>query len=223
VKTGGDFAQVAASFSDAQDALTGGNLGWRSAARLPTVFVEVVRGLEKGGVSNVLRSPAGFHIVRLVDVRDRNAPTIVDQTRVRHILIRVSETVSDADAKVRIDRVKDRLDSGAKFEDMARVNSEDGSAAKGGELGWVNPGDTVPEFEQAMNRLALGETSGPVRTQFGWHVIKVEERRRQDVTKDRQREQARTAIRQRKADEQFQEFVRQTRDRAYVEYKADDR
>ena len=223
VKTGGDFAQVAASFSDAQDALTGGNLGWRSAARLPTVFVEVVRGLEKGGVSNVLRSPAGFHIVRLVDVRDRNAPTIVDQTRVRHILIRVSETVSDADARVRIDRVKDRLDSGAKFEDMARVNSEDGSAAKGGELGWVNPGDTVPEFEQAMNRLALGETSGPVRTQFGWHVIKVEERRRQDVTKDRQREQARTAIRQRKADEQFQEFVRQTRDRAYVEFKADDR
>ena len=223
VKTGGDFAQVAASFSDAQDALTGGNLGWRSAARLPTVFVEVVRGLEKGGVSNVLRSPAGFHIVRLVDVRDRNAPTIVDQTRVRHILIRVSETVSDADARVRIDRVKDRLDSGAKFEDMARVNSEDGSAAKGGELGWVNPGDTVPEFEQAMNRLALGETSGPVRTQFGWHVIKVEERRRQDVTKDRQREQARTAIRQRKADEQFQEFVRQTRDRAYVEYKAGDR
>ena len=223
VKTGGDFAQVAASFSDAQDALTGGNLGWRSAARLPTVFVEVVRGLEKGGVSNVLRSPAGFHIVRLVDVRDRNAPTIVDQTRVRHILIRVSETVSDADAKVRIDRVKDRLDSGAKFEDIARVNSEDGSAAKGGELGWVNPGDTVPEFEQAMNRLALGATSGPVRTQFGWHLIKVEERRRQDVTKDRQREQARTAIRQRKADEQFQEFVRQTRDRAYVEYKADDR
>jgi peptidyl-prolyl cis-trans isomerase SurA len=223
VKTGGDFAQVAASFSDAQDALTGGNLGWRSAARLPTVFVDVVRGLEKGGVSNVLRSPAGFHIVRLVDVRDRNAPTIVDQTRVRHILIRVSETVADADARVRIDRVKDRLDSGAKFEDMARVNSEDGSAAKGGELGWIGPGDTVPEFEQAMNRLALGETSGPVRTQFGWHLIKVEERRRQDVTKDRQREQARTAIRQRKADEQFQEFVRQTRDRSYVEYKADDR
>jgi peptidyl-prolyl cis-trans isomerase SurA len=223
VKTGGDFAQVAASFSDAQDALTGGNLGWRSAARLPTVFVEVVRSLEKGGVSNVLRSPAGFHIVRVVDVRDRNAPTIVDQTRVRHILIRVNETVSDADAKVRIDRVKDRLDSGAKFEDVARVNSEDGSSAKGGELGWINPGDTVPEFEQAMNRLALGATSGPVRTQFGWHVIKVEERRRQDVTKDRQREQARTAIRQRKADEQFQEFVRQTRDRAYVEYKADDR
>jgi len=223
VKTGGDFAQVAASFSDAQDALTGGNLGWRSAARLPTVFVEVVRGLEKGGVSNVLRSPAGFHIVKLVDVRDRNAPTIVEQTRVRHILIRVNETVSDADARIRIDRVKDRLDSGAKFEDMARVNSEDPSSAKGGELGWVNPGDTVPEFERAMNGLAPGATSMPVRTPFGWHLIRVEERRQQDVTKERQREQARAAIRQRKADEQFQEFVRQTRDRAYVEYKGDDR
>jgi len=222
-KTGGDFAQVAATFSDAQDALTGGSLGWRSAARLPTVFVEVVRQLEKGGVSNVIRSPAGFHVVKLVDVRDRNAPTIVDQTRARHILVRVNETVSDADARIRIDRVKDRLDSGAKFEDMARVNSEDASAAKGGELGWLNPGDTVPEFEQAMDRLAVGETSGPVRSPFGWHLIKVEERRRQDVTKERQREQARAAIRQRKADEQFQEFVRQTRDRAYVEYKADDR
>jgi peptidyl-prolyl cis-trans isomerase SurA len=223
VKTGGDFAQVAASFSDAQDALTGGNLGWRSAARLPTAFVEVVRGLGKGGVSNVIRSPAGFHIVKLVDVRDRNAPTIVDQTRVRHILVRVNETVSDADAKIRIDRVKDRLESGAKFEDMARINSEDASAAKGGELGWVSPGDTVPEFERAMNALAIGETSVPVRTPFGWHLIKVEERRKQDVTKERQREQARAAIRQRKADEQFQEFVRQTRDRAYVEYKAEDR
>jgi len=222
VKTGGDFGQVAASFSDAQDALTGGNLGWRSAARLPTVFVEVVRGLGKGGVSNVLRSPAGFHIVKVVDVRDRNAPTIVEQTRVRHILIRVNESTSEGDAKVRIDRVRDRLDSGARFEDLARVNSEDPSSAKGGELGWISPGDTVPEFEKAMNALALGATSGPVRTPFGWHVIKVDERRTQDVTRERQREQARAAIRQRKADEQFQEFVRQTRDRSYVEYKADE-
>ncbi len=161
--------------------------------------------------------------MKLVDVRDRNAPKNVDQTRVRHILIRVDETVSDADAKIRIDRVKDRLDSGAKFEDMARINSEDASAARGGELGWVSPGDTVPEFERAMNAPAIGATSGPVRTAFGWHLIKVEERRKQDVTRERQREQARAAIRQRKADEQFQEFVRQTRDRAYFEYKAEDR
>jgi peptidyl-prolyl cis-trans isomerase SurA len=222
VKTGGDFAQVAASYSDAQDALTGGNLGWRAAARLPTAFVEIVRGMKRGDVSNVLRSPAGFHIVKLVDVRDSDTPTIVEQTRARHILIRVNETTSDADAKIRIDRVKDRLDSGAKFEDMARINSEDPSSAKGGDLGWINPGDTVPEFEQAMKKLLPGETSAPVRSPFGWHLIRVEERRQQDVTRERQREQARAAIRQRKADEQFQDFVRQTRDRAYIEYRSDE-
>jgi peptidyl-prolyl cis-trans isomerase SurA len=106
---------------------------------------------------------------------------------------------------------------------MARINSEDPSSAKGGELGWIGPGDTVPEFEQAMAKLAPGETSAPIRTPFGWHLIRVEERRQQDVTEDRKREQARQAIRQRKADEMFADFVRQMRDRAYVEYKTDDR
>jgi peptidyl-prolyl cis-trans isomerase SurA len=223
IRGGTDFAQVAASASDAPDALQGGSLGWRTAARLPSVFAEVVRGMKPGDVSAVLRSPAGFHIVKLVDQRDRNAPVVVDQARVRHILIRVSETVSEADAKARIERVKDRIDSGAKFEDMARINSEDASSARGGDLGWVSPGDTVPEFEQAFTKLPIGEVSQPVRSPFGWHLIRVEERRSQDVSKDRQRDQARLAIRQRKADELFQEFVRQTRDRAYVEYKLDDR
>jgi peptidyl-prolyl cis-trans isomerase SurA len=223
IRRGTDFAQVAAALSDAPDALQGGSLGWRTAARLPTVFIEVMRGMKPGDVSDVLRSPAGYHIVKLVDLRDSNAPVVVEQARVRHILVRVSETVSEADAKARIDRVKDRLDTGAKFEDMARINSEDPSSARGGELGWVSPGDTVPEFEQAFGRLALNEVSQPVRTPFGWHLIRVEERRTQDVTKDRQREQARMALRQRRADELFAEFVRQTRDRAYVEYKADER
>jgi peptidyl-prolyl cis-trans isomerase SurA len=223
IRAGADFAQVAAAVSDAPDALQGGNLGWRTAARMPTVFAEVVRGMKPGEASGVLRSPAGFHIVKLVDLRDRNAPVVVEQARVRHILVRVGETVSETDAKTRIDRVKDRLDTGAKFEDMARINSEDPSSARGGELGWVSPGDTVPEFEQAFRRLALGEVSPPVRTPFGWHLIRVEERRTQDVTQDRQREQARLALRQRRSDELFQEFVRQTRDRAYVEYKSDER
>jgi peptidyl-prolyl cis-trans isomerase SurA len=223
VKGGADFAQVAAATSDAQDALQGGSLGWRAMARLPTIFAENVRGMNKGDVSNVLRSPAGFHIVKVVDVRNRNAPTVVEQTHARHILIKVNEITSEAEAKARIERVKDRLDTGAKFEDMARVNSEDSSSAKGGDLGWINPGDTVPDFEQAMNALKPGETSGPVRSPFGFHLIQVLERRTQDITKERQREQARQAIRQRKSDEQFQDFVRQTRDRAYVEFKADER
>lgn len=223
VRSGADFAQVAASFSDAADALQGASLGWRNAARLPTAFADLVRGMKKGDVSDVLRSPAGFHVVKLVDQRDRSAPTVVDQTRARHILVRVNETTSEAEARARIDRVQDRLETGAKFEDMARINSEDASSAKGGDLGWINPGDTVPEFEQALAKLAVGETSRPVRTPFGWHLLKVEERRKQDITRDRRREQARQALRQRKADELFGDFVRQTRDRAYVELKIDER
>lgn len=223
VRSGTDFAQVAASVSDAADALQGASLGWRNAARLPTAFAELVRSMKKGDVSAVLRSPAGFHVVKLADQRDRSAPTVVDQTRARHILVRVNETTSEAEARARIDRVRDRLDTGAKFEDMARINSEDASSAKGGDLGWINPGDTVPEFEQAMAKLAVGEISRPVRTPFGWHLLKVEERRQQDISKDRRREQARQALRQRKADELFGDFVRQTRDRAYVELKLDER
>jgi peptidyl-prolyl cis-trans isomerase SurA len=187
------------------------------------VFAETVRGMSKGSVSSVLRSAAGFHIVKLVDERSRNAPTVVEQTNAKHILIKVNEVTSEAEAKARIDRLKDRLDGGAKFEDLARVNSEDASSAKGGDLGWINPGDTVPDFERAMNALKPGQMSAPVRSPFGWHIILVVDRRTQDITRDRQREQARQAIRQRKADEAFQEFVRQTRDRSYVEYKSDDR
>jgi peptidyl-prolyl cis-trans isomerase SurA len=223
IKTGGDFAQVAAAFSDAGDALQGGNLGWRQGARLPTVFAETVRKMKVGDVSPVLRSPAGFHIVKLLDKRSRDEPAVVDQTHARHILVRVNEITSEADAKAKIDRLRDRIESGAKFEDLAKLNSEDASAGKGGDLGWLNPGDTVPAFEDAMNKLAIKQVSAPVRTTFGWHLIEVTGRRKQDVTADRERSQAQLAIRQRKSDEAFQDWVRQTRDRAYVEVRLDDR
>lgn len=223
IKSGAEFGQVAAGFSDASDALRGGNLGWRAGARLPTVFAEQVRTMKAGEVSPVLRSASGFHIVKLIDKRGRNESTIVDQTHAHHILIRVNELVSEADGKVKIDRLKDRLDAGAKFEDVAKVNSEDGSAAKGGDLGWLNPGDTVGEFQDAMNKLAINQISAPVRTPFGWHIIQVLERRKQDVTAERERAEAQLAIRQRKADEQFQAWVREVRDRAYVEIRIDDK
>ena len=223
LKSGGEFSQVAATFSDAGDALQGGNLGWRSGARLPTIFVEAVRSMKVGDVSAVLRSAAGFHIVKLLDKRSRNEPAVVNQTHVRHILIRVNEITSESDAKVKIERLKDRLDSGAKFEDIAKLYSEDATSAKGGDLGWLNPGDVVPAFEEAMNRLPLKQVSAPVRTTFGWHLIEVLERRKQDVTADRERVQAQLAIRQRKADEAFDDWVRQTRDRAYVEVRLDER
>jgi peptidyl-prolyl cis-trans isomerase SurA len=224
IKSGADFAQVAATFSDASDALSGGNLGWRSGARLPTIFTETVRKMKPGDVSPVLRSAAGFHIVKLLETRTRNDSAVVDQTHARHILIKVNEVTSESDAKAKIERLKDRLDSGtAKFEDLAKLNSEDLSAAKGGDLGWLSPGDTVPQFEEAMNKLQLNQVSAPVRTSFGWHLIEVLERRKQDVTADRERTQAQMAIRQRKADEAFEDWVRQTRDRAYVEVRLDER
>jgi len=223
IRGGTDFGQVAAGFSDASDALSGGNLGWRPGARLPTVFAETVRGMKAGDVSPVLRSAAGFHIVKLIERRSRNEPALVDQTHVRHILIRVNEITSEAEGKAKIDRLKDRLDGGAKFEDMAKLNSEDASSAKGGDLGWLGPGDTVPVFEETMNKVTVNQVSAPVRTPFGWHLIEVLGRRKQDVSADRERTQAQLAIRQRKSDEAFQDWVRQTRDRAYVEVRLDDR
>ena len=222
-KAGGDFAQVAAGFSDANDALRGGNLGWRAGARLPTVFAEQVRTMKPGDISPVLRSASGFHIVKLINKRGRNEGAIVDQTHARHVLVRVNELVSEADAKVKIDRVKDRLDSGAKFEDVAKLNSEDASASKGGDLGWLNPGDTVPEFQEAMDKLAINQVSAPIRSPFGWHIVQVLERRKQDISAERQRSEAQLAIRQRKSEEAFQAWVREVRDRAYVEIRLDDR
>ena len=223
LKNGADFAQVAAGFSDASDALGGGNLGWRPGARLPTVFADEVRAMQVGQISAITRSAAGFHIVKLLEKRSRNEPTVVDQTHARHILVRVNEIVSESDAKAKIDRLKDRIDAGAKFEELAKLNSEDTTSAKGGDLGWVNPGDTVPEFDEAMKKLEPNQISAPVRTPFGWHLIQVLERRRQDITGDRARSEAQVAIRQRKADEAFQDWVRQIRDRAYVEVRLDDR
>jgi peptidyl-prolyl cis-trans isomerase SurA len=223
IKSGADFAQVAAAFSDATDALQGGNLGWRSGARLPTVFADTVRDMKPGAVSGVLRSAAGFHVVKLLEKRSQDEAKVVDQTHARHILVRVNELTSEAEAKAKIDRLKDRLDSGANFADLAKVNSEDASAAKGGDLGWLSPGDTVAEFEEAMAKLAPNQISPPVRTSFGWHLIEVLERRKQDVTVDRARSDAQTAIRQRKADEAFQDWVRQVRDKAFVEIRLDER
>jgi peptidyl-prolyl cis-trans isomerase SurA len=223
IRDGADFAQVAAGYSDAQDALQGGSLGWRSPARLPTVFAEKIATMKPGEVSDILRSATGFHIVKLQDTRNRNAPTVVEQTRVKHILIKVNEVTSEAEAKARIERIRDRIAGGANFDEQAKLNSEDASAVKGGDLGWISPGDTVPDFEATMNKLKIGELSQPVRTPFGWHLIVVEDRRKQDITAERQREQARAALRQRKSDEAFQEWLRQTRDRAYVEIKADER
>jgi peptidyl-prolyl cis-trans isomerase SurA len=223
LKAGEDFRKVAAGYSDAPDALQGGALGWRAAGRLPAMFVEIVETLQVGEVTPVLRSANGFHIVKLVEKRGQDSPAMVNQTQVRHILVKVSEVVSEADAKQRLAQLKERLDHGADFAELARLHSEDPSAANGGLLGWIPAGDTVPEFERTMNSLAINEVSEPVQTPFGWHLIQVLERRTQDVTGERQRQTARQAIRSRKADEAYQEWVRQLRDRAYVDTRLEER
>lgn len=219
LKGGTDFRQVAAAFSDAPEALQGGLIGWRESNRLPGLFLDALRPLKTGEMSELVRSPNGFHILKLNERRGGQAPIMVQQTRARHILIKTNELVSETEARNRLLGLKERLDNKTDFAELARSRSEDGSAARGGDLGWLNPGDTVPEFEQAMNALKPGEVSQPVRSPFGWHLIEVLERRTQDMTREGQRLNARQALRERKTDEAYQEWVRQLRDRAYVEQR----
>ncbi len=223
LRSGEDFARVAAEVSDAPDGLSGGSLGWRPLDRLPALFADVVREMRPGETSPVLRSASGLHIVRLVDRRGGGDTAVaqMEQTRARHILIKTSEVLSDADAEARLLGIRERVVNGADFAELARANSADLSAAKGGDLGWLNPGDTVPEFERAMDALQPGEVSMPVESPFGWHLIQVVDRRVQDVTDERKRNAARAALRERKADEAYDDWLRQLRDSTYVDLRLD--
>jgi peptidyl-prolyl cis-trans isomerase SurA len=219
-KAGSPFARVAASYSDAPDALQGGALGWRSHERLPEIFGSALSAMKPGDLSDILRSPAGFHILRLNDRRGAGAEAPVRQTRIRHILVRTNEVVSESDARRKLLDLRERIVSGgASFADLARANSDDGTAARGGDLDWVYPGDTVPEFERAYEELPVNEVSQPVRTPFGYHLIQVLERRSSDLSPERRRLQARQAIRERKADEAYTDWLRTLRDQTYVELR----
>lgn len=223
---GGDFARLAASFSDAPEAMSGGSLGWRTVDRLPQLFAQAIASLKPGETTALLRSPNGFHVLRLLERRGAGNPALaaarqpVQQTRVRHILLRITEQAPEAEVTRRLGEFRERLAAGrADFAELARQFSADGSAARGGDLGWIYPGDTVPEFEQAMNALAPGAVSSPVRTAFGLHLIQVLERRVDEASPDRLRAAARQALRERRLDETLQEWLRQLRDSAYVEYR----
>ena len=176
--------------------------------------------MQPGQASAVLRSPSGFHIIKLVEKRSGSAPVVITQTHVRHILIKTSEIVSEAEAQQRIMEIKQRIESGADFAEQAKRYSQDGSAQQGGDLDWISPGQTVPEFEGAMNKEQPG-TIGVVQTQFGWHLIQVLERRNTDVSQQQQRQQARISIGAFKSDELFLDWLRQLRDRAFIEYRLD--
>ncbi|MCC6535214.1 MAG: peptidylprolyl isomerase [Burkholderiales bacterium] len=222
LKKDADFRQVAATFSDAPEALQGGMLGWRDASRLPALFVDALKGMRVGQVSDVLRSSNGFHILKLLDQRGV-APVMVQQTHARHILIRTNELISESEARNRLLGLRERIDNGADFAELARLQSQDGSASKGGDLGWLSPGDTVPDFERTLNQLKVNQLSEPVRTEFGWHLIQVLGRREEDMSKERLRLNARQSLRERKADEAYQEWVRLLRDKAYVDLRAEER
>lgn len=221
-RSGADFSQLAAEVSDAQGALDGGDLGWRKADRLPSIFAPFAKSMDPGDISDVIESPNGFHIVKLLERRS-GEKIMIPQTRARHILVTPNELVSENDAITRLEQIKLRLDGGEDFAELARGHSDDrGSALKGGDLGWVSPGDLVPEFEEVMNQLAIGETSRPFKSRYGLHVVQVVERRKHDGTDTVIRSKAREAIRQRKSEEELQTWLQRLRDEAYVEFRLAD-
>jgi peptidyl-prolyl cis-trans isomerase SurA len=225
-RAGADFGKIAAGYSDAPDALEGGSLGWRAQERLPELFAGALLQMKPGEVSEPLRSPAGFHVLKLNDRRETGAAAApITQTRARHILVRTSEAVSENEARRRLADLRERIVNGkADFAELARVHSDDAtSAGRGGELDWIYPGDTVPDFERALQDLKPGEVSAPVKTPFGYHLIQVLEHRSTDVSAERRRLDARKVLRERKSEDAYQEWLRQLRDQVYVDLRLEER
>ncbi len=217
LRAGSDFAQTAVAVSDDPQALQGGDLGWRKAGQIPTLFADTVVKMQPGQISNLIRSPSGFHIIKLLEKRDEESQ-VITQTHARHILIRPSELVSEQEVRERLLQLKQRIEAGEDFATLARSNSEDpGSAAAGGDLSWVDPGTMVPEFEQQMAKLKANQISEPFKSRFGWHIVQVLERRNHDDQGKTRRSKVREVIRQRKIEQETQNWLRQLRDEAYVE------
>ncbi|MGD2081625.1 MAG: peptidylprolyl isomerase [Chromatiales bacterium] len=224
LRGGADFRELALASSDGQQALKGGDLGWLEPGELPTLLVERVATMQRGEISEPLRSASGFHIVKVEDYKGGQDRHLVDQTKARHILIKTNEVVSDQDARTRLAQLRERILSGDDFAALARSHSDDkASAISGGDMGWVNRGDTVPEFERVMDRLQPGEISEPFQTPFGWHIVQVLDRRQYDSTAEARIAAAREAIRNRKASEAIELYVRSLRDQAYVDIRLDGR
>ncbi len=220
LQKGADFAQTAIAVSQGRNALKGGDLGWRKAGQLPIIFSNIVFNMQPGDISKPIRSSSGFHIIKLLERRSDNSRHIVQQTLARHILIRPNEVLSSEEARQRLTKLRQRLLAGEDFAELARQYSDDtASATRGGSLGWVNPGTMVPRFEEEMNKLKPGEISEPFQTQFGWHIVQVMARRQHDETQKSKRQQARQLIGKRKRDEALQNWLRQIRSEAYVEYR----
>ncbi len=221
LRGGADFAQMAVSVSDGRQALEGGDLGWLAMAQVPSVAVEPSERLERGEFSDPIRSPSGFHIIKMVDYKGGEPPRpVLAQTQARHILIKTNELVADDDARKRLEQLRIRLVGGDNFANLARAHSEDtASAVRGGELGWVSTGDTVPQFERVMGTLQPGEISEPFKTPFGWHIVQVQDRRKEDGTDQMRRKKAEAAIKERKSSEAIELWLRRLRAEAYIEVR----
>lgn len=220
IKGGEDFAKLALAYSNSQTALDGGSLGWRKGSALPTFLTELVVKLKPGEVSEPLRTPTGYHLVKLNEVRDANTQAIVDQVHARHILMKPTEIADDATVRQKLVALRERILKGEDFAGLASTTSEDpGSAAQGGDLGWTSPGTFVPEFEQVVAGLKANEISEPFHTQFGWHIVQLLGRRQFDDTDARKRQQVAEQIRTARTDEETELWLRRLRDEAYVEFK----
>ena len=216
---GADFKQTAIRYSNGQKALEGGNLGWRKAGQLPTLFSRVVINMKVGDHSGLIRSSSGFHIIKLNNKRS-GEKHIIKQTKARHILITPNELTTETDVINRLRNIRERVLGGADFNELAKLHSDDrGSAALGGDLGWVSPGQMVPQFEAAMNSLGVNEISEPFQSQFGWHIVQVTGRRDLDNSQNYTKNKARDLIRQRKVAETTETWLRQLREEAFVDIK----
>ncbi len=217
LRAGQDFAQTAISSSNDNNALKGGDLGWRTQGNIPSLFSDVVVHMAKGDVSDPIRSPSGFHIIKMLAIKGLDNH-VITKTKVRHILIKTNELVDDNEARKRLLAIRARISAGEDFGILARANSDDkGSALKGGSLDWVGPGDLVKPFEETMNKLTINEISEPVQTQFGWHLIQVLDRENKDNSQDYKKNLIKDAIRKRKIEEETELWIRRLRDEAYVE------
>lgn len=221
LRAGQDFSQTAISDSEDANALKGGDLGWRAMSEIPTLFVNEIREMKQGDVSDPIRSPSGFHVIKMLQLKGMDNHMII-KTKVRHILIKTNELIDDAEAKKRLLALKVRITDGDDFAALARAHSDDkGSALKGGSLDWVGPGDLVKPFEEAMVNLGINEVSEPIQTQFGWHIIQVLGRENKDDSNEFKKNLVREAIRKRKIEEETELWVRRLRDEAFVEIYQD--
>jgi peptidyl-prolyl cis-trans isomerase SurA len=219
---GEEFSALALTESDGRQALEGGDLGWRKSNQLPSLFVDKVDTMARGEVSAPIQSPSGYHIIKLVDYKGGERH-IIDQTRVRHILINTNEITSNKDAQIRLQQLRQRILGGDDFDLLARSHSDDKTTAlNGGELGWVTAGDLVPRFEEEMSKLQPGELSQPFQTDFGWHILQVLERRKHDSTEEVVKAGARAAIRKRKFNEESELYLRRLKDEAFILTMLDD-